>query len=571
MEYRGIAVSRGVAIAPVYLYRPWTPQVEEALIELADAESALADYYAARQEAEAELEAICSRMEAEGEADKAKIFAAHREILFDDGLCEEVEDAIRDELYHPAYAVESVYTAAALMLSKSKDKLISERSADIVDVKNRLLRCLLHEKACSLSELERPVVVVAHDLLPSDTATLDRKNVAGIVTEIGGVTSHSAIIAKSYGIPAVLGIPGILDALYDGEEVVLDALEGRLLTGVSPEETDAYRAKKEAFLAQQAVVSRFLDRPGLTKDGRSVKIGLNIGSAKVEETDRLCHVDYVGLFRTEFLYMGSDHLPTEEEQYEAYRTVLEAGEGKEIIIRTLDIGGDKTLPYMELPQEQNPFLGNRALRLCLANEALFQTQLRALLRAAVHGKLGIMFPMVASMEDIYRAKEALSKARDSLAADGVEAGEAKVGIMIEIPAVALIADAVAKEVDFVSVGTNDLCQYLTATDRLNSAVTAYYQSYHPAMFRLMGYAAEQMNAAGKEISVCGELGGDPLAAPALVGLGISKLSMNVSSVAAVKKVLSEHTMAEMAALSAAVRRAESAGQVESLLKEFAQE
>ena len=569
MEFYGIGVSKGIAIAPVYLYRPYVPQVDEILVEAEEVAQALEDYHAAQAAAQAELEELCGQMEAAGDGDKAKIFAAHREILFDDGLCEEVEDTIHEERYHPSYAVETVYAAAARMLAKSKDKLISERSVDITDVKNRLLRCLRHEKAPSLAHLEQTVVVAAHDLLPSDTAGLDRAHVAGIVTEIGGTTSHSAIIAKSYGIPAVLGAQGILDRLEDGEPVILDAVEGRLITAPTAEETEAYLEKKEAFAREQAIVSQYLDRTAETADGRRVKIGLNIGSASEEETEKTAHVDYVGLFRTEFLYMEGDHLPTEEEQLSAYRAVLEACKEKDVIIRTLDIGGDKTLQYMELPVEQNPFLGNRALRLCLANDGLFQTQLRALLRAAVYGSLSVMFPMVASLEDIRRAREAVERARRSLAEEGLEAGEIRLGIMIEIPSVALVADAVAKEVDFVSIGTNDLCQYLTATDRLNPAVTKYYQSYHPAMFRLMGYVADQMNAAGKEISVCGELGGDPLAAPALVGLGIGKLSMNISSVAAVKKVLSEHTQAELEALAAAVKGAGSAEEAEALLKAFA--
>lgn len=565
MEFYGISVSKGIAIAPVYLYRPYVPRVEERFIEAGEVPRALEAYHDARSEAQAELEELCRRMD----GDKGKIFAAHREILFDMGLCEEVEDAIQGERRHPSWAVETVYAAAARVLAKSKDKLIGERSADITDVKNRLLRCLRREKAPSLAHLERTVVVAAHDLLPSDTAGLDRERVAGIVTEVGGVTSHSAILAKSYGIPAVLGAQGILERLKDGEPVILDALEGRLLTAPTAEETEAYRGKREAFIREQASVSLYLERTAATADGQRVKIGLNIGSASQGQTQKAAYVDFVGLFRTEFLYMESDYLPTEEEQLSAYRAVLEACKGKDVTIRTLDIGGDKTLPYMRLPKEQNPFLGNRALRLCLSNDAIFQTQLRALLRAAVYGSLSVMFPMVASLEDIRRAKDAVERARRSLAEEGLKAGQVRLGVMIEIPSIAMVADAVAKEVDFVSVGTNDLCQYLTATDRLNPAVTRYYQSCHPAMFRLMGYVADMMNAAGKEISVCGELGGDPLTAPALVGLGIGKLSMNFSSVAAVKKALSQHTRAELEVLASSVKGAGSAREAEALLRAFA--
>ena len=394
--------------------------------------------------------------------------------------------------------------------------------------------------------------MAAKELLPSDTATMDRANVLGIVTETGGATSHSAIIAKSWGIPAVLGVAGLMRAVRHGETAVVDAGAGTLETQPSPERLAAAQAARGQWQRQIREEAAWLDKEPFTKDGVRIDLGLNIGSAAGEELEAAQYAGFAGLLRTEFLYMDADHFPTEDEQAGQYEKVLRAFGQRPVVLRTLDIGGDKTLRYFQLPREDNPFLGSRALRLCFENPEMFLTQLRAALRAAVHGNLWLMFPMVGSLEDVRRAKGFVEQARRQLAGRGERAGEVKLGAMIEVPSAALMAPELAREVDFASIGTNDLCQYLTAADRMNPAVAPYYQSWHPALFRLSGMVARAFEQAGRPLCVCGELGGDALAAPALVGLGLRKLSMSASSLARVKKALAGMTLGEMCSLAARV-------------------
>ena len=419
----------------------------------------------------------------------------------------------------------------------------------------------------NLAALGEPVIVVAHDLLPSDTATLDRKNVLALVTEIGGATSHSAIIARSYEIPALLGVDGAMENLSHGQEIAVDAVEGLLVADPSGEVKADFAKKREAFLKRREEEKKFLGVEPRMADGTLLPVHLNVGSANDQELAAEKYTDGVGLFRTEFIYMGKEQLPTEDEQYEIYKKVLTAFGDRPVTIRTLDIGGDKKLQCMELPVEENPFLGNRALRLCFSMPEVFLTQLRAALRASVHGNLWIMFPMVGSMDDIRRAKAFVQQAKDQLDAQGVPySPDVKLGIMVEIPSIALVADLAAKEVDFASIGTNDLTQYSTAVDRMNPALREYYQSYHPALFRLIGYVVESFAKEGKPVSVCGEMGGDPYAAAVLAGLGMSKLSMGSASVARIKKMLSGLTMEKARELAAKARSLPTNDEVESYLK-----
>ena len=498
------------------------------------------------------LQAIRERM-MQTDAEKAAIFSAQMEILCDEVMDEEIRDGIQYDTWMPDWAVETVYSRYERRLQKAGDPLIRERAADLKDVKNRLLRIWCGVPQQSLAQLEKPVIIAAHDLLPSDTAVMERDHVLGIVTESGGTTSHSAIIARSYGIPAVLGIPNLLPRLTNGEKVILDAVDGVLITRPDGKQEKEMRIKQKEYEIHAARIQKYLHRDPLTADGERIEIGLNIGSARPEDLEGSSVTDFVGLFRTEFLYMDNDHLPTEEEQIIQYQKALLEYAPRPVVLRTLDIGGDKTLPYFPLPQEQNPFLGKRALRLCFDSPELFRTQLRAALRASVAGQLWIMLPMVSSIEEIKRAKALLEQAKQELRQEKLPFDEGvKLGIMIEIPAVAVIADLIAPEVDFASIGTNDLCQYLMAVDRMNPEVTSYYQSYHPALFRLIGYVVERFKQAGKPICICGELGGDPLAAPVLVGLGIRKLSMSLSSVAAVKRALAGFTVKQMEEMARAV-------------------
>ena len=567
MEYKGNPVSEGIAVGKAYLYQPYVPQVTEGEIPEDQAPAAVARYEKLLEGAKQELAAIRDRLEKAGDGDKAKIFTAHQDILFDVAMDEEIRDKITYDFMTPEWAIHKVYEKFIKILNKAKDDLIRERVADMRDVKNRLLRIAAGVPEKNLAALGEPVIVVAHDLLPSDTATLDRKNVLALVTEIGGATSHSAIIARSYEIPALLGVDGAMENLSHGQEIAVDAVEGLLVADPSGEVKADFAKKREAFLKRREEEKKFLGVEPRMADGTLLPVHLNVGSANDQELTAEKYTDGVGLFRTEFIYMGKEQLPTEDEQYEIYKKVLTAFGDRPVTIRTLDIGGDKKLQCMELPVEENPFLGNRALRLCFSMPEVFLTQLRAALRASVHGNLWIMFPMVGSMDDIRRAKAFVQQAKDQLDAQGVPySPNVKLGIMVEIPSIALVADLAAKEVDFASIGTNDLTQYSTAVDRMNPALREYYQSYHPALFRLIGYVVESFAKEGKPVSVCGEMGGDPYAAAVLAGLGMSKLSMGSASVARIKKMLSGLTMEKARELAAKARSLPTNDEVESYLK-----
>lgn len=561
--FKGKPVSPGVAIGPAYQYKAFSCDVYETYVQPGEEQSALAAYQSAVQKADAELQQIIGTFPPE-ECDKAKIFEAHREILADDELDGEIRDAILIKRQSADFAVDRVCTEFASLLSGVRDANIAARAADIRDVRNRLLRILHGETEHNLSRLPSPCVVVAHDLLPSDTATIDRENVLAIVTEVGGATSHSAILARAFGIPAVLGVPDATQALPDGNKVIVDAISGEVLAEPDGDAIARSRKKQEAYLADQQDAWQYLSLPAVTKDGTAVEIGLNIGSdASWPEGDSF---SFVGLFRTEFLYMERETLPSEDEQTAAYRGVLEHAAGRPVTLRTLDIGGDKTLPALPLPKEENPFLGCRALRLSLNHRDLFLAQLRAALRASVHGPIQIMFPMVGSLEDLRAGKAALEEAKAQLKAGGVPFDpNIPVGIMVEIPSIAVLADEAARECDFASVGTNDLCQYLFAADRMNPLTAEYYQSFSPVMFRVLSVVFNAFHRAGKPVSVCGEMAGDPEAAPVLLGLGLRKFSMNASAIPAVKRALRNITLADAETLTRAVCAAGTQVEVRELI------
>lgn len=562
---KGNPVSAGLACGKVFIYKAFTCDVYETYFEAGHEDEYLAQFDAAAQAADQELAALVEMMSQKDE-DKAKIFVAHQEILADEDMIEEVRAAITDDRAMPDYAVEHVFDEYAMLLGKAKDPLIAARAADIRDVRNRLLRILHGEEEKNLSRLAEKVIVVAHDLLPSDTATLDRENVLGIVTEVGGATSHSAIIARGYKLPAVLGVSVATEVLKDGEEVILDALDGTVILNPSDTQKAEYKTRLAQFDEDARITEKYLTRELRTADDVKLDIGLNIGSADPDPAYE--QVDFIGLLRSEFLYMNSDHMPTEEEQFAAYRKVLENAKGRPVTLRTLDIGGDKTLKYMEMPHEDNPFLGNRALRLCLNNPEMFNTQLRAALRASAFGQMWIMFPMVGSVDDINNGKAAVERAKKELDAEGFTYDKnVKIGIMIEIPAIAEISDVAASLVDFASVGTNDLCQYLHAVDRMNAKISGYYQTFSPAMFRMLGYIFSEFNKVGKPVSVCGEMAGNPLAAVALAGLGLKKFSMSASNLARVKRAIAHVSMTRAREIGAVVKSLHTEAEVIEYLKE----
>lgn len=563
MEYSGISVSRGVAIGKAFIYQPHIFQPKMKKLPPEDYNEALHRYKRGRQVAQGELEKTCKKLE---DQDKAAIFKAHIDILYDDTIDEEIRDSITTDGYQEDWAIYSVYEKYIQVLGKAKDTLIRERIADLQDVKNRLLRCCAGKPEQNLGMLESPVIIVTHDLMPSDTAMLDPKKVLGFVTEVGGMTSHSAIIARSYSIP-LLCVREAMGLVAHDDQVVVDALDGVLAVRPEKEVISCYEKKREDWLTRLEDVGRYYSVTPVCTDGTRIEIELNLGSVTPEELEGARHTDGVGLFRTEFLYMGRSQPPAEDEQYELYKDVLLHFGGRKVTLRTLDIGGDKTADCLELPKEQNPFLGKRALRLCFDDLVTFKTQLRAALRASVHGDLWIMFPMVASMDDLRRAKAIVKETQEELAAEDIPFdAHLKWGIMIEIPAIAMLADQVVKEIDFASIGTNDLTQYSLAVDRMNPLVAEYYQSYHPALFRIIGLVAKEFLKSGKPLGVCGELAGDPLAAAVLIGLGVRKLSMSISSVASIKRLICGLSLDFAEKLAKDVQQLSTASEVENYLK-----
>jgi len=568
MIIKGNPVSPGIVLGKIFVYEKPSGQnlVRREYFETGGEEAELSLFNVAMETALGELDAVIARLEADGAPDKAKIFEAHKELLTDEELLENIEQSIVNDKKLPEFAVDEAFDEFIELLGNAGDALIAERTADLRDVRDRLLRVLWGGAEVNLSRLDGPVIIAAYDLLPSDTATLDRENVLGIITETGGATSHTAIIANSYNIPAILGVGEAIKMLKNGMFAGMDAITGEIF--LEPDAEEILRLEAKACRAKEiaAEEAKFAGLTATTKDGTRFDTGINIGSA--EKIPAYAYCDFVGLFRTEFLYMDNDHLPGEDEQFEAYRRVMENAAGKPVTLRTLDIGGDKTLSYMELPKEENPFMGKRALRLCLDRTDIFRDQLRAAIRAAVFGEMWIMLPMVGSLDDIRRAREFFDNVKTGLDADGIPRGEPKFGIMIEIPSIAAVADLAAGEVDFASIGTNDLCQYLCAADRMNPAVDEYYQSFSPAMVRILGTVAEAFDKLQKPLSVCGEMAGDVAGAILLAGLGYRKLSMSGGKLARVKAALSRITISEAEEAARAAKIARTQAEVMSIVDQL---
>lgn len=566
MRLKGTVGSEGVAVGPAKRYVTRHLSIAQQHVEAKQAPAERERYLRAKALALKELAQLGAKAGPKDPAQTA-IFNAHMEIVDDEELNDQIGHSIEGDFFTAEWAVESAYTQVTKILSAMENALIRERAADMVDVKMRLLRLLSGKTSEGLSNLEFPCIIVCDDLLPSDTAGLDRKNTLGIITQVGGATSHSAIIARSLGIPALLGVKDAMARLTDRQTIILDAIEGFVIPAPTSGEIDAYAAMQLRLSEEKRLSEAYLSRACETADGTRIEIGLNVADVSDDSLKPLAAADFIGLFRTEFIFMDASDFPTETEQFLAYQKILTAAGDKIVTLRTLDIGGDKTLRYFELPKEENPFLGKRALRLCFANMALFKTQLRAALRASAFGRLYLMLPMVGSIDDILRTKEVIGEVQDELRTQEIAfSEEVKIGIMIEIPSIAMIADRVVAHVDFASIGTNDLCQYLTAADRTNADVGAYYQDFHPAMLRLIRDVAEAFNQAGKPLSVCGELGGDALAAPLLVGLGLRKLSMGSAAIPKIKRVLSQYSVEQLQAAAREVLTLDTAQDVERRLK-----
>ena len=547
MELHGITVSTGIAIGKVYIYRR-VQSVQEKEHFTGDAQPAWEALLSAKEKVLADLDTLIAQLS--GKSIKhGEIFQAHKELLIDDEIWDALKEAVFDEKMLPESAVAMVFESFAQLLSQTEDALIAARCDDLRDLSNRMtaaLRGATH--FMDAQRFEEPVILVAYDLLPSDTAQLDHGKVLGIITETGGATSHTAILANSLGIPAILGVENALTLLKKDETIAMDAIAGIVHTEPDAEKISELSRQRSRYIEKREQKNNEACNPCKLADGTKVEIGLNIGSTEWQAA--YAHCDFVGLLRSEFLYMRGRALPTEDEQLAAYRQVLHNAGGRSVTLRTLDIGGDKTLPYMELPREDNPFLGKRALRLCFDEPGIFHTQLRAALRASAEGPLQVMFPMVSSMDDIYRAKAALASAKEDLRKSNLSFNDnMPVGIMVEIPALAMIADLAAEEGDFASIGTNDLCQYTCAVDRVNPFGSDYYSVLSPAMLRILSMVVKGFSARGKSVSVCGEMGGDPLGILALVGMGVRKLSMSPARIGAAKAILSRVSGAQLQALA----------------------
>ena len=545
----GIAASDGVAIAKAYLL------VEPDLTfdkneKVTDVEGEVAKFNSAIEASKVELTKIRNNAEVQLGADKAAIFDAHLLVLDDPELIQPIQDKIKNENANAATALTDVTTQFVTIFESMDNEYMKERAADIRDVSKRVLSHILGVELPNPSMIDESVVIVGNDLTPSDTAQLNKEFVQGFATNIGGRTSHSAIMSRSLEIPAIVGTKSITQEVKQGDMIIVDGLNGDVIVNPTEDELIAYQDKRERYFADKKELQKLRDADTVTVDGVHAELAANIGTPNDLPGVIENGAQGIGLYRTEFLYMGRDQMPTEEEQFEAYKEVLEAMGGKRVVVRTLDIGGDKELSYLNLPEEMNPFLGYRAIRLCLAQQDIFRPQLRALLRASVYGKLNIMFPMVATINEFREAKAILLEEKENLKNEGHDiSDDIELGIMVEIPATAALADVFAKEVDFFSIGTNDLIQYTLAADRMSERVSYLYQPYNPSILRLVKQVIEASHKEGKWTGMCGEMAGDETAIPLLLGLGLDEFSMSATSILKARRQingLSKNEMTELA-------------------------
>ena len=544
---KGIAASDGVAVAKAYLLVQPDLSFETVTVEDISAEEARLD--AALAASQDELSVIREKaVESLGE-EAAAVFDAHLMVLADPEMTGQIKETIRAKQVNAEAALTEVTNMfIAIFESMDDNPYMQERAADIRDVTKRVLANLLGKKLPNPATIDEESIIVAHDLTPSDTAQLNKKFVKAFVTDIGGRTSHSAIMARTLEIAAVLGTNNITELVKDGDILAVSGITGEVVINPTEEQIAEFKAAGEAYAKQKAEWAQLKDAPTVTADGKHFELAANIGTPKDVEGVNDNGAEAVGLYRTEFLYMDSQDFPTEEDQYEAYKAVLEGMNGKPVVVRTMDIGGDKELPYFDLPKEMNPFLGYRALRISISETGnqMFRTQLRALLRASVHGKLRIMFPMVALLTEFRTAKGILEEEKAKLVAEGVAvADDIEVGIMIEIPAAAMLADQFDKEVDFFSIGTNDIIQYTMAADRMNEQVSYLYQPYNPSILRLINNVIKAAHAEGKWAGMCGEMAGDQTAVPLLVGMGLDEFSMSATSILRTRSLMKKLDTAKM--------------------------
>lgn len=568
---KGIAASDGVAVAKAYLLVQPDLTFSKTTVEDTAAEASRLDDALAKSTEE--LQQIREKAaQSLGEAE-AQVFDAHLMVLSDPEMVGQIKQNINDNSVNAESALKEVTDMYISMFEAMEDNAyMQERAADIRDVAKRILAHLLGVTLPNPSMINEEVVVVAHDLTPSDTAQLDRNFVKAFVTDIGGRTSHSAIMARSLEIPAIVGTKEITAKVKEGDMLAVNGIEGDVIVDPTAEQKAKFEKIGAEYAAQKAEWEKLKNAETVTADGKHFELAANIGTPKDLVGVHNNGGEAVGLYRTEFLYMDSPDFPTEDDQYEAYKAVLEGMEGKPVVVRTMDIGGDKELPYLQLPHEMNPFLGYRALRISLSEQGdeMFRTQMRALLRASVHGNLRIMFPMVATLKEFRAAKAIFEDEKQKLLNEGVEVSDTiQVGIMIEIPAAAVLADKFAKEVDFFSVGTNDLIQYTMAADRMNERVSYLYQPYNPSILRLIKNVIDAAHAEGKWAGMCGEMAGDQTAVPLLVGMGLDEFSMSATSILKTRSLMKRLDTTKMAELAdRALKECDTMEEVVELVNEY---
>ncbi|KOP71244.1 phosphoenolpyruvate-protein phosphotransferase [Bacillus sp. FJAT-21945] len=566
LEIKGVAASNGIALANAYCLVE--PDLSFEKFEITNIEAELDRLKSAISRTKLELEEIRDSAMLKFGEERAAIFSAHLLILEDPEIFSALEAKINEKV-NAEFALDEIANMYAQLFESMENEYMKERAADIRDVSKRLLAHLLHIELPDYSRISSEVIIVAEDLTPSITAQLDKQYVKGFVTDIGGKTSHSAILARAMEIPAIVGTKTATKIISHGSPIIIDGLDGKVVVHPTEEIHESYRLLKRKLVEENELLKKYIKLPSMSADGQSVEIAGNIG--RPEDVDAVLENggEGIGLFRTEFLYMDRDELPTEEEQFNAYKTVLTKMEGRPTVVRTLDIGGDKELPYLKLPTEMNPFLGYRAIRLCLEQAEIFRTQLRALLRASVYGNLKIMFPMIATLDEFRAAKALLFEEKQKLVVEGAAVSEQiEIGMMVEIPSAAVIADLFAQEADFLSIGTNDLIQYTLAADRMNERVSYLYQPYHPAVLRLIKMVIDAAHSNGKWVGMCGEMAGDEIAVPILLGLGLDEFSMSSSSILKTRSLLSKLSKEKLAELVEHVLMLKTSSEVEQYVKKF---
>ncbi|HDX6837455.1 TPA: phosphoenolpyruvate--protein phosphotransferase [Clostridioides difficile] len=565
MAYKGIGASPGVALGKALVVEHSELVIEKKSIDNVEAEIAkLEDVVAVSKE---ELVKVKEKASEELGAEEAEIFEAHLLVLEDPELIGSAIDKIKTESVNAEYALNEIKEMFVSMFESMDNEYMKERAADIKDVTNRILRHILGIKVVDLSALSEEVVLIAHDLTPSDTATMNKKMVLGFLTDIGGRTSHTAIMSRTLEIAAIVGLNDITSKVKDGDFVVFNGDTGEVIVNPDEETINKYTELKAKYEDERKALQLLKGKPSVTLDGKHVELAGNIGTPNDIEGLIKNDAEGVGLYRTEFLYMDRDSFPTEEIQYEAYKAVLEGMDGKPIVIRTLDIGGDKELSYLSMEPEMNPFLGYRAIRLCLDRKDIFKTQLRALYRASVHGRLRIMFPMISSLEELLQAKEVVKEVLAELDSEGVAyAKDVEIGMMIEVPSAAVISDVLAKHVDFFSIGTNDLIQYTCAVDRMNQKISYLYNQFNPAVLRLIKTVIDNAHKEGKWAGMCGESAGDQKMIPILLGMGLDEFSMSPISILPARKLITSVKESDMKKLADDVLNMGTAEEIKSYIE-----